>query len=254
MEAADLPDPPARLLEYLELSDAVDRGWVHSGPPQTQRVKVVSAEWRDYVDKLDAPMTIRSGMTAALDQIEGAGDKVDRQRLDELASGDLSDTSHLACSWFTVMCWGAGPQDRSRLRQWKKAPAWTGFGDALERSKDLCLSGDPVAAYRATKAMPGVGQAFLTKWLWLLGLAPSESDFRGYVLDDKVWKVIKPLGWTLVGNNEAERWVNFSRTLDAWAQTINAGHREWKVDGDRLEHLMFEREEGTSLHKWLTTH
>ena len=251
MPASGNLDPSALFLEYLDGAANNGRAWAYDGTPLHQPVNVPSGHWRTFADGLTMAADIRAGVLAAVEAIGNSNDVVDRSALTKLAADAGAGPSDLVSCWFTVMCWGAGPRDQIRLRQWTRALSAEGFIEALDHSRTSLLAGDLPKAYRQSK-LPGVGESFLTKWLWALGLPSGTSTVRPYVLDQRVWAVASALGWSPDGKNPSVRWANYCDALDRWARTINLQRPGWRVDGDRLEQLMFDRsKQGMHFYGWL---
>ena len=238
---------------YLAEARTHDREWVTDAKPLRQPVTVKSASWRLFLAGRDLHPEVRSGADLALDLIAGSGDLVDRALLTTMSAEVGSSPERSAACWFAVMCWGAGPQNRSRLRQWARAMPAPGFVRALDESYLRYRSGDLVGAYRWS-LMPGVGEAYATKWLWVLGLADPAEGVVPHVLDARVWAVLRRLRWQPTGGNRPERWVNSCQVLASWAHELGTRRPDWHLDGDRLEQLMFDRRTGgQTFHSWLAS-
>lgn len=179
-------------------------------------------------------------------------DAANRAVLSELsAECDASDAARVAC-WVAVMCWGAGPRNNHRLRQWTQAldPS---LGGQLKRSRTDLLEDRPADAYWHAK-MLGVGEAFLTKWLWAIGLSqPDLKPATPAVLDSRVWNTLARLGWWPVGRNKGYRWADYCAALTRWSDLLNSAEPGWSVDSDRLEQLLFDRngQDTPSFFTWL---
>ena len=239
-----------KLLAYLDGAEEHGREWATGPAPLRQEVRVPSGWWRSFANGLVLPDPVREGVLQAVDRIEERRDVVDRTLLTELAHQAGSSSAGLVSCWFTVMSWGAGPQNRARLRQWTRALPSEGFVEALGRSHALLAIADLPGAYQASR-LPGVGQSYLTKWLWVLGLPGRIGEPRPYILDRYVWQSLRRLAVSPTGRNEAGRWVDYCRALDRWAMAVNAVRPSWHVDGDRIEQLLFDRGEGLHLYEWL---
>lgn len=230
-----------RLLDdYLTRMGDGDPWWAVSARPLELAVCVPTEPWRTRVDDLavDMAQDVLVGVDEALVRIVAAGEKVDRALLVEL-SADLNRASDLVRCWFAVMAWGAGSRNRARLRQWTRALRSEAMVEALTSSCSLLRANRHEEAYRALR-LPGVGQSYLTKWLWAIGLTRPSLHPRPYVLDRRIWQSLRLMQWTPAGRNEAERWIDYCRTLDRWGEALTADHAGWVVDGERIEQLLFE--------------
>lgn len=237
-------------VEYLS-KHSDRRSWATKGRDDLRQcVAAPHDHWRDVVGRHRLVGDAEGGVQEALRRIDVAGDLIDRALLTDLAS-KAGESSARVASWFTTMCWGAGPRNRARLRQWARALERPTLVEVLDRTHEHVARGDLVQAYWGSRSLPGSGEAYWTKWLWALGLAQDSMEVRPYVLDARVWKVLRRLPWSPEGGNQAERWVDYCRTLDVWGELVNERHKDWRVDGDCLEQLMFDRAEGVHFAQWL---
>jgi hypothetical protein len=242
----------ARILGYLEQADASASGHLTGARPLDQSVRVRSAWWRDHLADKTFADPVRLGVDAAISCIADAGDTVDRQLLTRLAAeSDAGDAARVT-SWFTTMCWGAGPTDNFRVRQWRQALEQPYFISVLHDTAQRTGAGQLYEAHRSAW-MKGTGEAFFTKWLWALGLAGVPGDVQPHVLDARVWNSLAVLGWWPEGTNASHRWVDYCRALDRWASELRDQQPGWAIDGDHIEQLLFERRnDRTDFHSWGT--
>ena len=243
------------LRQYLDAAAAHGRSWVIDPAPLTQSIEVHSEHWRDGIESLELDDDVRAGIEQALQDVAARGDHVDRSLITAYAQAAGDSPAALVRCWFAVMAWGAGPQNRSRLRQWVRAIPTAGFVEALEQSHTELAAGRHAAAYTTIRALPGLGEAYLTKWLWALGLGGGVPDPQPYILDNYVWQTLNRLGWSAQGRNNAERWVDFCRTTEGWADQVAEAHPDWHIDGGRVEQVLFDRGRyGTHFYAWLGDH
>lgn len=242
----------AHLRSYLSEAAAHDRSWAIGLEPLKQRVSVQSDEWRERTALLDLGDEVRRGVEQALDGIAAQQNFVDRSLLTTYALAAADSEAALVRCWFCVMTWGAGPQNRSRLRQWTRALPSPRLIKALARSRAELVGGRPCDAYKTSMGLPGLGEAYLTKWLWVLGLGGVVGPPQPYVLDNYVWQSLNRLGWSAQGRNQAARWVDFCQAVDRWAHQLADQEPHWHIDGDRVEQLLFDRNgRGVHFYKWL---
>jgi len=240
------------LRTYLEEADEHGRRWAIDPAPLVLRVTVDPDQWRGPFRELDLADVVRDGIDQALDDIAEQDSSVDRVLLAFYAATAGDSSTALVRCWFAVMAWGAGAQNRSRLRQWTRALPRPELVDALERSRMSLLDGQHVDAYKTTLALPGLGEAYLTKWLWALGLAENVPDPQPYILDARVWQSLDRLGWRPDGRNRAQRWVDFCVSVERWAKELAERRPGWTIDGDDVEQLLFDRgTDGRHFYRWL---
>lgn len=229
-----------RIIEYLDGATEQGHGHLIAATGPTQEVEVPSGQWRDHLKELDLSEPVQRGVHAALDRIAQAGDRVDRSLLTELATRTGNGDDERVALWFATMCWGAGPRENFRVRQWRQALTWGDFTDTLEATQRNVAGGQLAEAHRGAW-MPGTGEAFFTKWLWALGLPGIDGAVTPYVLDARVRNSLHAAGWWPQGRGPAARWVEYCTALDRWADDIRTVRTGWSIDGGRLEHMLFER-------------
>lgn len=230
----------SQIIQYLDRADEYGQRDLIGPAELTQEVVVLSANWQLYVDTAGITGEVRNGVETALDAVAGAGDTVNRELLMALAGRAGDGTEARVASWFITMCWGAGPRENFRVRQWRKALQWEHFTSVLAGTHHQVTQGNLVDAHRGAW-MPGTAEAFFTKWLWALGLGGIPGEATPYVLDARVWDSLSALKWWPEGPNKSHRWVDYCQALDRWAEIIQTDRPDWSVSGDRLEQLLFRR-------------
>lgn len=237
------------LITYLdEANDTLRDGFVGAAP-LTQKISVPSEWWREHIAAMSLSDQVRDGVTLALDGIAEAGDTVNREMLTRLAAGAESGDTARVASWFSTMCWGAGPRNNFRVRQWRRALEEDYFCDVLSDTARRISEGRLYDAHRGGW-MRGTGEAFFTKWLWALGLPGVPGDVRPHVLDARVRNSLDAAGWP-DGPNASHRWVEYCTAVGRWADLIQGARPEWTVDGDRVEQILFLRNSGqTDFYSW----
>ncbi len=225
---------------YLCSDSGVERSWVFDGEDLSMRVLAPVNQWRMLTNELGLQGDTAAGARLALERIDANGKTVDRRLLSSMSlTVQESSADRVAC-WFATMVWGAGPRRRHRLRQWTGAMRPT-LAEDLARSLAAAADSRMADAYLAAR-LPGVGEAYLTKWLWALGLPSARvMSPRPMVLDSRVWQVLNQCGWRPTGRNQAERWVDYCASLRRWAVILCDLHPGWLVDAERLEQLLFDR-------------
>jgi hypothetical protein len=178
---------------------------------------------------------------------------VTRDALAALSECASRSTDDAITAWLTTMCWGSGPRNKWRLRQWNQALSLTDLPERLMATVTLVENGDLVAAYRSAK-LPGCGESYFTKWLWVCALPTARQPATvPLIYDNRVDVVLRLLDARPAGPNQPERWLAYCAELADWATELNDRHPGWTIDSERLEHLMFERggNDGHCLYQWL---
>ena len=95
--------------------------------------------------------------------------------------------------------WGRGQRNARLHRGWGKAFVHPAFDRTLASTARLVRAGRPGDAYCTWEAsgIPGLGEAFFTKWLYAAGLGGvAVESLRPLVLDSRVWRSLGTLGWS----------------------------------------------------------
>ncbi|WP_436793485.1 hypothetical protein [Actinospongicola halichondriae] len=255
MSGAD--DEAINRVERYLLRENHDRQWAVDGSPLVLQVTASAASWRTTLDPGSLPPVMRDGTLLALEQIAAGGDVVTRDMLARLSSTMSDDRSMVAC-WVATMCWGAGPRNRPRLRQWSRSLSGASTAAVLRSSADELLHGKPEDAYRRMTSLPGVGEAYHTKWLWAVGLgADSTLQPTPLIRDSRVDKTLRDLQWWPEARGAAARWVRLCDALGEWADELGRRHPTWTVEAEHIEQLLFDRDHadapGPCLRTWLRT-
>lgn len=191
----------------------------------------------ELLDELPAP-------AAALD---GEDCVVTRSHLATLSQGAVDDHARTK-AWVAVMIWGSGTSNGRgpwRTSQGLRAEA---LHRSLAQSQASVREGDVAGAYRAFR-VTGSGEAFLTKWLWVAGLAGSTGPVP-LVLDSRVLETLALIhgdGWRV--SRGASRYAAYVDAMESAARQLSTSDRA--VTGEQLEWLTWVRAEG-SLNQWLT--
>lgn len=242
---------PETLRRYLSSGPGQQRRWAFENVPLQMKVEMPVEHWRANLAKCEIASSVRSGVEAALEAAQDRCEVVTRSDLMALSAA-ATDSNSAVTAWLTTMCWGAGPRDKFRLRQWREALCLDDLPERLLRTIALVGDGDLVAAHR-TAHLPGCAESYFTKWLWACGLPPARrAGIVPLVYDDRVKKVLSQLGALPSGKNAAHRWVNYCSNVAEWAEHLNGGHPGWAATADTLEQLLFERNHSSPcLHDWL---
>lgn len=141
-----------------------------------------------------------------------------------LAAMDLADTDAVLASYVLVAAWGSGTTNTRTLRYLPYALA-----DPLRAAHQLATSieavreNDLVGAYERFE-LPGIGQAFLTRWFALAGRR-ADREWQPLILDTWAHKGLDAFGMSaarLAGGrpSRAVSYAAYIHTLHRWAEEV----------------------------------
>ncbi|MFA5566518.1 MAG: hypothetical protein WC184_10885 [Acidimicrobiia bacterium] len=160
----------------------------------------------------------------------------DDLRQERASAGSLGDDEVLRRLFVMTMMWGSGTRNGRGPRNCDKALASKPL-PVLRESAALVADGDLSAAYMLHKKLPGVGPAFFTKWLWLVG-SNQDQQPQPLILDSLVWKSLAELGWDsreASGSRLwAKRYVAYLNACRVWAKDNNTTPED-------IEYTLFAR-------------
>lgn len=174
-----------------------------------------------------------------------------KRTVDECDLIGLSATGDLPALFAATMAWGWGRQ-RFGPKNIAAALAEPQLQKRLEDSADLVSAGKLGEAYdllsNEDTRLPGVGEAFFTKWLWAVGLALNPCpEPVPLILDSKVWNSIRALPWRPPGGRRstsrpwsarAERYLAYCRLAAAHPPATSAGTVQF--DRTAFEDALFD--------------
>ena len=110
---------------------------------------------------------------------------------------DFSDDKQLSLLFVKTMMWGSGTRNGRGPRNTHKALKTPTTLSVLREAQELVAAGELARAYQLHRRVPGVGPAFFTKWLWLMGasLERPKGTPQPLILDSRVWAALADLGW-----------------------------------------------------------
>jgi hypothetical protein len=167
----------------------------------------------DVTGRVDdqAPVPVRPNTWAAYPEIESVPDLPTEITRDDLvrAAGTVDWTSpdpSLARRAFVLtMMWGSGTRNGRGPRNTEKALSSYGWLDALAAPHQPLCDGSVGETYLGYRDLPGVGPAFFTKWLWVLGRLTKSSP-QPLILDARVWSSLRRIGWDSREAAGSRRW------------------------------------------------
>ena len=149
-----------------------------------------------------------------------------RQELGDMAekawaAGTGTDRSSIEHVFVLTMMWGSGTTNGRGPRYTKEALSTGTVADVLTTARSLLAGGNIPDAYDLHRRLPGVGPAFFTKLLWVLGQTVDISP-APLILDSFVWKSLGSLKWnsqTAAGGSRrrGDRYLAYLQACEAWA-------------------------------------
>jgi hypothetical protein len=148
-----------------------------------------------------------------------------------------------------AMMWGRGKKNARMLPGLRKCLGDRRLSAALKRASHLLAEGLPGDAYNSwTQArLPGLREAFFTKWLFASGLATDHPAYlQPLVLDRNVWRSLAALGWSSVRTsgfryrtNPAAGYCAYLRAARDWANQLSTSRAP--VTAEQIEIFLFTR-------------
>jgi len=161
------------------------------------------------------------------------------------ANTDWQNDDEVRKLFVMTMAWGSGttngrgPRNTDAALSSVEKPALVG----LREARRLLGSGDIAGAYNCARRLDGVGPAFLTKWLWVVGTTV-RTAWSPLILDSRVWGGLSALKWDsrLAANSKrrGKRYVAYLQACAAWASKLGNELQ----DGTRPEDIEY------SLFRW----
>lgn len=156
-------------------------------------------------------------------------------------AADLTDADAVIPAFVLVMAWGSGTSNSRSLRYTREAlqnvPAASAMlgesATALRRVRELA---DPALVdIHRRFSLPGVGEAFFTKWFMFAGFEPGRT-WQPLILDSRVRATLHKtldvwLNDLAVVQNDSHRYVAYLTAIHQWAaqlsQPMSAVQLEW---------------------------
>ena len=128
------------------------------------------------------------------------------------------------------------------------------FEGILLETRELILEGKPVEAYQAwiNSGVSGIRESFFTKWFFVCGLDSRSDGLQFLVLDARVWKSLRALGWSSKRHTgetyrkaPAKAYGAYLEAMRVWAHQLSSDSSQ--ISPLQLEQFFF-RENGKDLH------
>ena len=201
----------------------IPKGWKQLASSQ-HAVKLNPETWRGYK------------------QIRATGDLPDSIKRDDLAAfaanTNRADKREVLRLFTLTMMWGSGTSNGRGPRNTERALSAKGTFGVLRHSWDLVEAGHAGEAYLEHRRLDGVGPAFHTKWLWVVGTTTATSP-PPLILDSRVWNGLAELGWSSV---EAAGRRSWGPRYEAYLGACGAWARDLGVEPEDIEFSLFNWE------------
>jgi hypothetical protein len=161
--------------------------------------------------------------------------------VDACSSLDLADDGAVVAAFVLVMAWGSGTSNNRSLRNTSNALRDTAAATAVLRQSANALrsikmvSDSAIADVHRCFSLPGVGEAFFTKWFAFAGFVPNR-DWQPVILDRRVRATLHRtldvwLNQLTNRRSDPARYVAYLIAMHRWAaelpQPITATQLEW---------------------------
>ncbi len=154
---------------------------------------------------------------------------------------DLTDDNAVIAAFVLVMAWGSGTSNSRSLRNTRKALVDVRAAASVLRESAAALRAvqqitDPVIADMHRQfVLPGIGEAFFTKWFAFAGYVPGRQ-WQPLILDSRVRRTLHNTLDTWLNrltdvHRNPERYIAYLTAMHQWAtelpQPITATQLEW---------------------------
>lgn len=237
--------PPGGLQSLVESYGGKEQAPVHFRVPSWERVL---ADSKPGITKLLRDNRYTRSCTSEPSQ--RAGDRtVTRVAIRSACEAvDLDDADQVLHAFVLVMAWGSGTTNGRGLRNTARAVSHPGTAHVVLSNSARALRQSASIPDRSLErahgsfALPGVRQAFFTKWFSFAGHVPSRA-WQPLILDSRVYATLNDtLQVTTISmagsHNRSARYAAYVDHLHRWASLLTA--EGCATDAERLEWIFFE--------------
>ncbi|OBJ78719.1 hypothetical protein A9W97_03270 [Mycobacterium gordonae] len=204
--------------------------------------------WEAALDHIPGqPTRLLSDVTIATEpsnqQYRKLGDRVVTRDavVDACTSVDMANDEAVVAAFVLVMAWGSGTSNNRSLRNTKNALHDIGAAATALRQSAVALraaqrNADPsIPAIHRQFSLPGIGEAFFTKWFAFAGFVPGR-DWQPAILDSRVRATLHKtldvwLNQLTDIHRDPERYVAYLTAIHRWSaalpQPITSTQLEW---------------------------
>ncbi|WP_100517210.1 hypothetical protein [Mycobacteroides abscessus] len=203
--------------------------------------KAALAEVRGEPTRLLSDPLVTTDSTA--DMHRAVGDRVVTREavINACSAMDLADDNAVIAAFVLVMAWGSGTSNGRSLRNTRKALVDVSAAASVLRESAAALRAveqitDPVIADTHRQfVLPGIGEAFFTKWFAFAGYVPGRQ-WQPLILDSRVRRTLHNTLDTWLNqltdvHRNPERYIAYLTAMHRWAaelpQPITATQLEW---------------------------
>ena len=165
--------------------------------------------------------------------------------VDACTSLDMADDEAVVAAFVLVMAWGSGTSNNRSLRNTKNALQDVGAAASALRQSATALRAaqhivDPsIAAIHRQFSLPGIGEAFFTKWFAFAGFVPGR-DWQPAILDSRVRATLHKsldvwLNQLTDTHRDPERYVAYLTAMHRWSAALPQ-----PMTSTQLEWIMFD--------------
>lgn len=221
-----------------QIVDVLAKHWLDelTGAHQTP-IPVDAANWRKYLT--NRPKAVR-------EIVDYFSSEIGRSDLRILAQDQDSAVGRERLFVATLM-WGRGKKNARMLPGIRDCLTNPALKHTLRVSRDLIGEGLPGDAYVAWEkaSLPGLGEAFFTKWFFASGLSVEDGRLlKPLVLDSRVWKSLESLGWSSqrasgfrYRSHPSAGYCAYLRAARDWAVSLSTEHHPVSAEG--IEMFLF---------------
>lgn len=237
---------------------------LNSSPALTRTVWIRSQTWvpwlrdggysskpKSYTGPLPEPAaeaatSALQALPPAASNTRGYDKQITREVLLDLSAQAVDDAS-LVKAWATTMMWGAGASNGRGPWRTAQGLAFTGLTEVLATTMNAVRDGDLESAHARFK-VPGSGEAFFTKWLWVAGLGTAAQ--APLILDQRVLTTLRHVhGGTWSRPRGTSGYRSYVTAMHEAAAALAPTYP--RLTAEKLEWLLFDRS-NNSFAAWIT--
>ncbi|MBN7379723.1 hypothetical protein [Mycobacteroides abscessus] len=220
----------------------------HYGSSTPSAVRFRLPSWRAALAEIPGePTRLLSDPAATTDATilphRAVGDRVVTREavINACSAMDLTDDNTVIAAFVLVMAWGSGTSNSRSLRNTRRALVDVPAAASVLRDSAAALRTaeqvtDPVVADAHRQfVLPGIGEAFFTKWFAFAGYVPAR-EWQPLILDSRVRRTLHDTLDTWLNqltdvHRDPERYIAYLTAMHQWAaelpQPITATQLEW---------------------------
>lgn len=165
--------------------------------------------------------------------------KVSVEDLASLANGGVENRA----LFIAAMMWGRGPKNGRLMPKFERVVTHEHFEGVLLETRKLIGEGKPAEAYQAwiDSGLNGIRESFFTKWLFVCGLDSRSSGLQPLVLDARVWKSLRTIGWSSERQTGEKYRKAPAKAYDAYLKAMRVWAAQLSSDSSQITPLQLEQ-------------